>query len=31
MAMAMTAIDLITDEELFQEAKAEFAAGCGPR
>ena len=30
-AMAMTAIDLIADEELFQEAKAEFAAACGPR
>ena len=30
-AMAMTAIDLIADEELFQEAKAEFAAASGPR
>ena len=30
-AMAMTAIDLIADEKLFQEARAEFAAACGSR
>lgn len=30
-AMAMTAIDLISDKELLAAAKAEFAAACGSR